>query len=119
VLETLLIESSDIQRSEDREMLNLRGEALQLRRLATEFHLEPPPADVKQFAVVLGMGDLRIGLLVDGLEGQQDTVIKPIQGPIRDLRGIAGATEVGDQDPVLVLDVASFMDDSTRRREAA
>jgi two-component system chemotaxis sensor kinase CheA len=119
VLETLLIEAGDIQRSEGREILNLRGDALILRRLAVEFQLDRAPDDAKQFVVVLGMGDLRIGLLVDSLEGQQDTVIKPIQGPIQNVRGIAGATELGDQDPVLVLDVSAFVDDAVRRREAA
>jgi two-component system chemotaxis sensor kinase CheA len=119
VLETLLIERDDIQRSEGREMLNLRGDALLLRRLAADFDLEPAARDEKQFVVVLGLGELKIGLLVDSLEGQQDTVIKPIQGPIQNVRGIAGATELGDQDPVLVLDVSAFVDDTVRRREAA
>jgi two-component system chemotaxis sensor kinase CheA len=119
VMETLLIEPAEIQHSEGREMLNLRGEPLLLCRLASEFHLEPPPAEAKQFVVFLGMGDLRMGLLVDNLDGQQDTVIKPIQGPIQSVRGVAGATELGDQDPVLVLDVAAFVDGSIRKREAA
>jgi two-component system chemotaxis sensor kinase CheA len=119
VLETLLVDPSDIQRSEDREILNLRGDALNLRRLAVDFELCESPRDEKQFAVVLGMGDLRIGLLVDALEGQQDTVIKPIQGPVQNVRGIAGATELGDQEPVLVLDVSAFVDETVRRREAA
>jgi two-component system chemotaxis sensor kinase CheA len=119
VLETLLIEESDIQRSEGREMLNLRGDALPLRSLASDFRLDAPESDGRQFVVVLGMGDLRVGLIVDRLEGQQDTVIKPIQGPIQAVDGIAGATELGDGDPVLVLDVASFVDASSRGREAA
>ena len=42
VLETLLIEASDIQRSEGRELLNLRGDALLLRRLASEVRLDVP-----------------------------------------------------------------------------
>jgi two-component system chemotaxis sensor kinase CheA len=119
VLETLLIEDADIQRSEGREMLNLRGDALLLRHLSKDFQLASAASDAKQFVVVLGMGELRIGLLVDSLEGQQDTVIKPIQGPIKNVRGIAGATELGDQGPVLVLDVSAFVDDTVRRREAA
>jgi len=119
VLETLLVEAGDIQRSEGHEMINLRGDALPLRRLASEFQLDAGDDGGRSFVVVLGMGDLRIGLLVDSLEGQQDTVIKPIQGPIQTVEGIAGATELGDQDPVLVLDVASFVDEATRRREAA
>ena len=67
----------------------------------------------------MGMGEQRIGLLVDRLDGQQDTVIKPIQGPVPAVRGIAGATELGDQDPVLVLDVSAFVEDALGRREAA
>jgi two-component system chemotaxis sensor kinase CheA len=120
VLETLLIDASEIQHSEGRELLNLRGEALLLRRLSTEFDLtSPAPSEEKLFAVVVGMGDLRMGLLVERLEGQQDTVIKPIQGPIHSVRGIAGATELGDQDPVLVLDISALVEDALRRRETA
>jgi two-component system chemotaxis sensor kinase CheA len=100
-------------------MLNLRGDALLLRRLADEFGLPRGASDARQFAVVVGMGDARLGLLVDRLEGQQDTVIKPIQGPIQSVRGIAGATELGDQDPVLVLDVSALLTDAHARREAA
>jgi two-component system chemotaxis sensor kinase CheA len=119
VHETLYIEPEQIQRSEDREILNLRGDALLLRRLSEEFGLEGRSRDDKQFVVVMGMGDARIGLVVDRLDGQQDTVIKPIQGPIRSVRGIAGATELGDQDPVLVLDVSALLSDALSRKEAA
>ena len=119
VLETLLVSPSDIQRSEGRELLNLRGEPLVLRRLCDEFDIASAGADDALYVVVLGLGDLRMGLVVDRLEGQQDTVIKPIQGPVRQVRGIAGATELGDEAAVLVLDVASFVEDAVRRREAA
>jgi len=119
VHETLQIESSDVQRSEDRELLNLRGTPLLLRNLAREFDMPAERADSRSFVVVIGMGDARVGLQVDRLDGQQDTVIKPIQGPIQAIRGIAGATELGDQDPVLVLDVSAFLSDGPARREAA
>ena len=118
VLETLAIRDHEVQRSEDRELLNLRGEALPFLRLAREFRLEGAE-DGEDFAIVMGMGDQRMGLLVDGVEGQQDTVIKAIQGPVQAVRGIAGATELGDQQPVLVLDVSAFVDDATRRKEVA
>jgi two-component system chemotaxis sensor kinase CheA len=117
VRETLLVDPAEIQRSDGRELLNLRGEALPLRRLATEFSLAETRREQKQYAVVLGIGDARLGLLVDRLEGQQDVVIKPIQGPIRSVRGIAGATEVGDSGAVLVLDISALVEDS-RGREA-
>ena len=120
VRETLLLDPRDIQRSDGRELLNLRGEALPLLRLALEFQLGGCEREQKQYAVVLGIGDARLGLLVDRLDGQQDVVIKPIQGPVRSVRGIAGATELGDAGAVLVLDVSALVDDARARevREA-
>jgi len=119
VLETMLVDPATIQRSEGREFLTLRGEPLPLRRLHAEFGLSSPPAGARVAVVVVGLGDLRLGLVVDHLEGQQDAVIKPIQGPVRSVRGIAGATELGDLGTVLVLDVASLVEDAAKRREAA
>jgi two-component system chemotaxis sensor kinase CheA len=119
VFETLLVEPQQMQHSEGRQLLNLRGEALPLRRLSDEFQLSPATADAKQYVVVLGLGDRRMGLLVDRLEGQQDTVIKPIRGPVSRVRGIAGATEFGDDGAILVIDVASIVEDVVRRRDAA
>jgi two-component system chemotaxis sensor kinase CheA len=123
VLETLLVDRSEIQRSEGREILNLRGQPLILRRLREEFALEreegDPARSRKHYVVVLGLGEMRVGLLVDRLAGQQDTVIKQIRGPIRQIRGVAGATEVGDQGAVLVLDIASIVEGAMRRKDAA
>ncbi len=119
VLETLLIDPVEILRSEGRELLNLRGEPLPLRRLHVEFGLPAPAEATRQAVVVVGLGDVRAGLLVERLEGQQDAVLKPIQGPVRNVRGIAGATELGDRGTVLVIDVAALVEDTGRRREAA
>jgi two-component system chemotaxis sensor kinase CheA len=119
VLETMLVQPEQIGRSEGREVLNLRGEPLTLRRLGEEFEIECAGRDERQFVVVLGMGEQRLGLLVDRLEGQQDTVIKPIKGPIQQIRGIAGATELGDRGAILVIDVSTLVGDAIRRREAA
>jgi len=118
VLETMLVDTQEIQRSDGREILNLRGEPLLLRRLTQEFGL-PEIEGAKPHVVVIGLGDARLGLVVERLEGQQDTVIKPVQGPVQNVRGIAGATELGDLGAVLVLDVAALIEDAGRRREAA
>jgi two-component system chemotaxis sensor kinase CheA len=118
VHETLLIDTSEIQRSEGREFLDLRGDALLLRSLAEEFELGISRPSEKRFAVIVGLGEQRIGLLVDRLDGQQDTVIKPIQGSVKNVRGFAGATELGDQEAVLVVDVSSLVEDALSRRES-
>ncbi len=119
IRETLLVTPGELERSGPRELLQLRGDALPVRRLAEEFALAAVDRARKQYAVVLGIGDARLALLVDRLEGQQDAVIKPVQGPVRCVRGVAGATELGDQQAVLVLDVSALVEDGTKRREAA
>jgi two-component system chemotaxis sensor kinase CheA len=118
VRETLLVSPSEVQRSAGRELLYLRGDALPVLRLAEEFALGQALRDQKQYVVVIGMGDARVALLVDRLDGQQDAVIKPVQGPLRTVRGVAGATEIGAQTAVLVLDVSALVADASRRREA-
>jgi two-component system chemotaxis sensor kinase CheA len=119
VLETMALRPEQVGHSEGREILNVRGEPLLLRRLSEEFEIEGSDRGVQQFVVVLGMGEQRLGLLVDRLEGQQDTVIKSIKGPIQYIRGISGATELGDGTAVLVIDVSTIVGDAVRRREAA
>jgi two-component system chemotaxis sensor kinase CheA len=119
VLETLVIDPSAIQVSEGRPLLNLRGTPLLLCRIDEEFQLAGGARAVRPCVIVVGIGDQRVGLIVDRLEGQQDTVIKPIQGPVQNVRGISGATDLGDQDPVLVLDLSALVEDALRRREAA
>ncbi len=119
VFETMVVEPSQITHSEGREVLNLRGEPLLLRRLGEEFGIESLGPQDRQFVVVLGLGEHRLGLLVDRLEGQRDMVIKSIKGPVQGIRGISGATELGDHGAILVIDVSSIVSDAVRRREAA
>jgi len=118
VLETLKLDGSHVQHSQERELLNLRGEPLPLKDLASELGLSVPRAQ-RAFVVVVGLGEARVGVLVDKLDGQQDAVVKPIQGPVTHVRGVTGATEFGDHGAVLVLDVTALVEDPVRRREAA
>ena len=46
-------------------------------------------------------------------------MIKPIQGPIKNVRGFAGATDLGAQDAVLVVDISSLVEDTLGRKEGA
>jgi len=48
---------------------------------------------------------------VDHLFGQQDIVIKPLGKSLADVRGFAGATDLGDQHVGLVLDVGALIEE--------
>lgn len=96
---------------DSREVTTLRGTTLPLCRLRSFFGLfDSSPVD-KAFVVVAQVGERRLGLVVDSIAGQQDIVIKSLGASLRNVRGFAGATELGNQRVGLVIDVASVLDE--------
>jgi len=113
VEESLRIYSRDIRTVERKEVFTLRDFTLPLLRLSDAFHLEDGREhgpDTKWFVVVTRAGDKTVGLLVDALVRQQEVVIKSIGQRLKTIPGIAGATEVGENEIVLVVDVGSLID---------
>ena len=118
VLECLTVRQEDIQAVERREVLQVRDDILPLVRLSSIFGLEGEDAlPEKNFVVVVGLAEHRLGLVVDGLLGRQDIVIKPLGKLLPGVEGIAGATELGDQQTVLVVDIGALIDGALRRKE--
>ena len=112
VEESLRIYSRDIRTVERREVANLRDFTLPLLRLADAFGLpqrEESP-DTKWFVVVTRSGERTAGILVDGLVRQQEVVIKAVGDRLNVIPGIAGATEVGEGEIVLVIDVGTLIE---------
>lgn len=58
--------------------------------------------------VVLEAEGSKLALLVDGLVGQQQVVIKSLEANYRKVRGISGATIMGDGHVALILDVPAL-----------
>ena len=115
VLEMVAVERGDLCTVEGREMITLRGQTLPLLRLDRVFHPNDAPQarqdDEIGYAAVVGMVQHRAALLVDDVLGQQDIVIKTLGAYLARVRGIAGATHLGDHETILVLDVAALMQD--------
>jgi two-component system chemotaxis sensor kinase CheA len=59
--------------------------------------------------VIVRTDRTKVGLLVDRLLGQHQTVIKPLSRVFQQLRGIAGSTILGSGDVALVLDVSALV----------
>ncbi|HVJ49536.1 chemotaxis protein CheA [Desulfitobacterium sp.] len=112
VLETLLVDRKDIKTVGNLPMVQLRGNTLPLISLQKKFELPAPetPSD-EVFVVVVGLGDKTLGLIVDGLRGQQEIVIKSLGEMLNNLPGIAGATILGDGKVTLILDIGSLLQD--------
>jgi two-component system chemotaxis sensor kinase CheA len=113
VIESLKLTGRDIRSINGRETLRLRDRIIPLVRLADFFALpEAAPAE-RQYAVIVGRGEKRVGLVVDRLRGQQEVVIKPVDTAIAGAPtavALAGATIMGDGRVVLILDVAAFFE---------
>jgi two-component system chemotaxis sensor kinase CheA len=66
--------------------------------------------------VVVNVGGVQVGLVVDLLVGQEEVVIKPLGALLQGLQGMAGATITGDGKIALILDVPGLIRKYARRR---
>lgn len=109
VEETLLVDKSDTKYVHGSLVTTVRGEILSLHNLKTLLNYPGELDDKEEFPVVVvrvGASGKRRGLIVDELIGQQDIVIKPLGKLLSKVRGMAGATILGDGKVALILDVA-------------
>jgi len=114
----LAVRPEEIKTIEGREVIELRERTLPLLRLDKFFKLNSGPhLELEEvYIVTVGIAERRIGLVVDRLLGRQDIVIKSIGEVLSGIRGVAGATELGDQRTILVLDVVGLIEEATSAR---
>jgi two-component system chemotaxis sensor kinase CheA len=121
VLEIVTVQPSEIRTVELREVVSLRGATLPLVRLSRLFDARggaaAPPGPL--FVVVVGLAHDRLALAVEAMVGQQDIVVKPLGRALSGVRGIAGATDLGNRRTVLVLDVAGIIEEVATGEPAA
>ena len=68
--------------------------------------------------LVVQTASTRIGLLVDRLHGEHQTVIKPLAPLFRHVKGIAGSTILGSGEVALILDVPTLVHRMVERRQS-
>jgi two-component system chemotaxis sensor kinase CheA len=87
-----------------RDCMDLRGEVLPFIRLRSLFGMsgEPPR---RENVVVVEYAGMKIGLVVDALMGEFQTVIKPLSRVFEHVHGIGGSTILGNGDVALIIDV--------------
>ncbi|MCX7828435.1 MAG: chemotaxis protein CheA [Thermanaerothrix sp.] len=111
VEETLLVPKSEIKYVHGTPVTTVRGEILTLSDLAGILSTEVNREGVEEHPVVVvrvGRDRNRIGFVVDDFVGQQEIVIKPLGKLLQKVRGVAGATILGDGNVALILDAASL-----------
>ncbi len=90
--------------------VNLRGVVLPYLRLSEYFNAEVKrPEKNRESLVVVRSGKNKAGFVVDHLHGEHQTVIKPLGKVFENLRGLTGATVLGDGNVALILDVQELL----------
>ena len=98
--------------------VRLRGEVLPVLDLRRVFSVEAPPPLRPRIVVVQGANG-NAGLIVDRLDGEYQTVIKPLGKLFRQLQGISGSTVLGSGEVALILDVPALVKQATEQQHAA
>jgi two-component system, chemotaxis family, sensor kinase CheA len=107
VREVVEVESSTVRAFENNEVIPYRGGVVPLLRLARIFRMN----EVRRHhfhAFIIGSGLNSVAVAVDRILGQREIVVRPVNDPLLQVAGIAGATELGDGRIVLILDAAAI-----------
>jgi two-component system, chemotaxis family, sensor kinase CheA len=87
-------------------MLERRGQVVPLLSLAAVLGLPEAGSDKK--ALIVRRGAETLAFAVDRMLGQQEVVVRPLEDELVRVRGVSGATDLGDGKPTLVLDLAGL-----------
>lgn len=104
VSETTKIEATRLTDVKGRKAVTLRGEVLGIMELSDMIGLPRKELPEVLSVVVIHDNERRLGLVVDRLLERQEIVIKPLGSYLGDVRGISGATIMGDGSVILILD---------------
>jgi two-component system, chemotaxis family, sensor kinase CheA len=91
-----------------RQITSIRGEIVPYIRLRERFSIDGPAPPIEQIVVTETMGG-RIGFVVDKVIGQHQTVIKNMGKIYRNVKGVSGATILGDGTVALIVDVPQIV----------
>jgi two-component system chemotaxis sensor kinase CheA len=94
---------------EGREAMVLRDRVVPVIHLRSLLGVGGDAPPVHRPVIVLEMGERRAGVVVDGMLGQQEIVVKGFEAPPGTLPVFSGATIMGDGVPALILDAAGLL----------
>lgn len=102
----------EIKLVQSKEVIHLRGSVIPIVRMNEVLEMEDyerDPENKSMVVVVVKKGDQRLGLGVDNLLGQQETVIKSMGHHITNAKLFSGATILGDGEVALILDTNTLV----------
>ena len=108
VEEILRVAPKELAETAGQKVLVIRDRVHPFFELSDLLGKKSPPDPAYRYAVVVAVGENRFCLGVDKLVGEEEVVIKPIDGLTMESSHMIGATITGEGKVVLILDLASI-----------
>jgi two-component system chemotaxis sensor kinase CheA len=110
VAEIARAHESDIHRVDNCEVLQLRNRLLPVARLGRPPEGGSESRPEKIFVLVIAIGERKLGLLVNAIEGEEELVIKALDEQTAETDLVSGASILGNGHVVLILNLAAIVE---------
>jgi two-component system chemotaxis sensor kinase CheA len=107
VVEIARTVETEVHRVDHYEVIQLRNQVLPLVRLGQQ---ASSGGSQKLFVLVISAGERKFGLIVDGLEGEEELVIKALDDHAVSTDLVSGASILGDGRVVLILNLSAIIE---------
>jgi two-component system chemotaxis sensor kinase CheA len=109
VEECIELTRQDVANAHGRDLVRVRDQIVPYLPLRCWFAIDGERPDIEQ-VVITKVNGYRMGLVVDHVIGEHQTVIKSLGRMYRDVEGISGATILGDGTVALIMDVPRLVE---------
>jgi two-component system chemotaxis sensor kinase CheA len=97
-------------------VIRLRDQVLSVVRLDRLIACKSSAPKTRHFVVTIGTGNRRFGLVVDGLVGEEELVIKAFEDRLVASELVSGASILGDGTVVLILNIPAVVSHLEQKR---
>jgi two-component system chemotaxis sensor kinase CheA len=109
VEECVELKKDNLAGSARRNLVRVREDIVPYIRLRERFGIRGRAAGIEQ-VVIAALDGHRVGFVVDHVVGEHQTVIKSLSRMYRDVKGLSGATILGDGGIALILDIPQLIE---------
>lgn len=109
VRENIQIEPGQVKSIQQNDVIMLRNEVLPLYDLGECLGFEPVDRSGPLPVIIVEVRGEKVGFIVEDLIGQQEIVIKSLSSIVGDVKGVAGATVLGNGRIALIIDNSTLI----------
>ncbi|RNC71020.1 MAG: chemotaxis protein CheA [Desulfuromonadales bacterium] len=117
VEECVELTREDVKSAHGRHLANVRDQIVPYIPLRERFTIRGEAPEIEQIVITQVQGS-RVGFVVDNVIGEHQTVIKSLGKMYKDVKGLSGATILGDGSVALILDIPQLVRDVEREEQA-